>query len=208
MKSIYQCAKCGAYTEEAEHCGTAAKLVLDGGTRLRISKLLALSLRHNPSVLGLDLDKDGWAEVEAVVRGLEKYGYKISAEILAALITLDDKGRYEMKNGRVRARYGHTIHVEIEYPVDEVIRVLYHGTSLDNLPSIMSLGVLPMKRMYVHLAADLETACLNAKRKPRPVVLEIDADCVREEVPIYRATQKILLTRYVPARCVKKLVIC
>ncbi|MGB9705997.1 MAG: RNA 2'-phosphotransferase [Pyrobaculum sp.] len=208
MKPVYKCPHCGLYTEASTHCGAPAQLVIDGATRLRASKLLALALRHDPAALGVTLDRGGWADIASVLRGLEKAGVRIGAAELAAIAALDDKGRFEIDGGRIRARYGHSIDVDIEYPVDTSAKILYHGTSLDYLPSIEASGVLPMRRRYVHLAADLETACLNARRRPKPVVLEIDADCVREEAPIYKATQKILLTGYIPARCVKKVVIC
>jgi len=45
--------------EEERHCGRPAAAVLEGRTRLKISKLLSLALRHDPSALGLRLDKEG-----------------------------------------------------------------------------------------------------------------------------------------------------
>ncbi|AFA39262.1 RNA:NAD 2''-phosphotransferase [Pyrobaculum oguniense TE7] len=206
---LYKCAVCGAYTEEAVHCGEASLLLLDGATRLRISKLLSLALRHNPSVLGITLDSHGWAEIGAVLRGLEKFGLPVSEEPLRALVVADDKGRFEIAGGKIRARYGHSIDVDIEYEIDETSTTLYHGTTADNLPSIKALGILSMKRKFVHLAADVDTACVNAARRPSPIVIEVDAECLRSSgVVIYIGSRKIRLAKYVPQSCIKRVFQC
>ena len=194
---------CGRFVEEEKHCGRPTALVLDGATRLKISKLLSLALRHDPSALGPRLAKEGWADLDAVLSGLEKAGLGIDAAVLKALVELDDKGRFELRDGKIRARYGHSIDVSISYPEDAATVTLYHGTSMDYLPAILREGVLPMRRRYVHLAVDVETACLNASRRPRPVVLTVDAGCLRRrECRIYIASHKIRLVQYVPPDCI------
>jgi len=206
---VYRCAVCGRFVEEDRHCGRPAALVLEGAMRLRISKLLSLALRHDPSALGLKIDREGWAEVDAVLKGLERAGFRVDAAVLKALVELDDKGRFELRNGRIRARYGHSIDVSISYPEDATSAALYHGTSQDFLPAILREGILPMKRRYVHLAVDVETACLNAARRPRPVVLAVDAQCLRRRgYRVYIASHKIRLVQYVPPECVEKIVTC
>jgi len=177
--------------------------------RLRISKLLSLALRHDPSALGLRIDREGWADVDAVLKGLERAGFRIDAAVLKALVELDDKGRFELQNGKIRARYGHSIDVSISYPEDATSATLYHGTSQDFLPAILREGILPVKRRYVHLAVDVETACLNAARRPRPVVLAVDTQCLRRRgYRVYIASHKIRLVQYVPPECVEKKATC
>jgi putative RNA 2'-phosphotransferase len=208
MRGIYRCAVCGRFVEEDRHCGRPAALVLEGAMRLRISKLLSLSLRHDPSALGLKIDREGWADVDAVLKGLERAGFRVDAAVLKALVELDDKGRFELQNGKIRARYGHSIDVSISYPEDATSATLYHGTSQDFLPAILREGILPMKRRYVHLAVDVETACLNAARRPRPVVLAVDAQCLRRRgYRVYIASHKIRLVQYVPPECIEKRII-
>jgi putative RNA 2'-phosphotransferase len=206
---VYRCAVCGRFVEEDRHCGYPAAPVLEGAMRLKISKLLSLALRHDPSALGLKIDREGWAEVDAVLKGLERAGFRVDAVVLKALVELDDKGRFELRNGKIRARYGHSIDVSISYPEDATSAALYHGTSQDFLPSILREGILPMKRRYVHLAVDVETACLNAARRPRPVVLAVDAQCLRRRgYRVYIASHKIRLVQYVPPECIEKKVTC
>ena len=106
MRGIYGCSVCGRLVEEEKHCGRPAALVLDGAMRLKISKLLSLALRHDPSALGLRLDKEGWAGLDAVLSGLEKAGLGIDAAVLKRLWSWTTKGgsSYETaKSGRATA---------------------------------------------------------------------------------------------------------
>jgi putative RNA 2'-phosphotransferase len=144
-----------------------------------------------------------------IAADLERAGFRIDDAVLKALVELDDKGRFELQNGKIRARYGHSIDVSISYPEDATSATLYHGTSQDFLPAILREGILPMKRRYVHLAVDVETACLNAARRPRPVVLAVDAQCLRRRgYRVYVASHKIRLVQYVPPECIEKKVTC
>ena len=209
MNDVYKCPVCGQLTESPTHCGVSAVKILDGAMRLKISKLLSLALRHSPSVLGLSLDKGGWADVKTALEGLRKAGIRADYEALYAVVALDEKGRFELKDGKIRARYGHTIDVEVEYEADSESKALYHGTSRHLLPSIMAQGLLPMRRRYVHLSPDFATACQNARRRPLPVVIEIDAECLRARgYVVYAASGKVRLAKHVPPECLKKVVDC
>ena len=205
---VYRCRVCGEYVEEPRHCGVDAELVLDGKTRVKISKLLSLALRHSPSALGVSLDEGGWAPLDAVVAGLKKLGLSASAGVVEAVARLDKKGRFELSSGRIRARYGHSISVKVEYEVDTETRRLYHGTTRRSLEGIMKMGILPMNRLYVHLAVDFNTACETAARRQDPVVLEVDADCTRAAGPIYKASPAIRLSKYIPPTCIANVYPC
>ena len=37
-----------------------------------LSKFISLILRHNPGVVGIDLDAHGWANVEELINGIKK----------------------------------------------------------------------------------------------------------------------------------------
>ena len=85
------------------------------------------------------------------------------------------------------------------------MKYAYHGTSTLFLDKILSEGIKPMKRLYVHLTIDLDTALENARRKKgRPAILLVDLDRMRKMgYKIYRANEKILLTKYVPTNVIK-----
>ncbi len=210
MKSIYRCVKCGKYVEEPYHCDCKAQLLLDGRRREMLSKLISGILRHYPWEVGLVLDDEGWVDIDELVSAIKnrwrnkKLYQWIDKEHIIALAILDPKGRFEVNNNKIRARYGHSIAVRIRYREEEDVKLLYHGTSTKNLRSIFKLGVKPMKRLWVHMTLDKEEACRNAQRHSgKPIVLTIDADCLRKKgLKVYKASNIIYLVKYVPVECI------
>ncbi len=202
----YRCAVCGGYTREAVHCGTAARPLMGEGERVALGRLLSGMLRHFPHRLGVSLDREGWADLDAVVRAVSRrQGYSwVTLEHVLAAAALDEKGRFEVRRGRIRARYGHSVPVNMRYPCDDQVRVLYHGTAAANLPSIMAEGLRPGRRLYVHLSSTPEEAAEVGRRHGRDVaVLEVDAECLRRRgVRIYRATPSVYLAERVHPECI------
>ena len=41
---------------------------------VRLSKFLSLVLRHNPSMIGLVLDPQGWADVDVLLAAAQRHG--------------------------------------------------------------------------------------------------------------------------------------
>ncbi len=216
MKPIYKCTKCGAYTEQPVHCNAPAQLVLDGKHRLMLSKLVSYLLRHDPEAAGLHMDSEGWVDVNQLVHGIKtkwprNHLYQwVTPEHVKALALLDPKGRFELKEGKIRARYGHnqSLNVNIDYPEDVESAILYHGTTLQALPSILREGLKPLKRKYVHLTTNIQDAIETAKRhRGRPVVLEIDCEKLRSMgIKIYKASPTIRLAKHVPPSCIKNII--
>lgn len=211
MKPIYKCRICGKYVETPIHCGVEAKLLLDANKRLKLSKLLSGLLRHYPWEAGLRIDSEGWVDIDELVEGIktrwrnkELYQW-LSREHIIAVAKLDPKGRFEIRNNKIRARYGHSINVKIKYELEYPPTQLYHGTSIDKLAKIMIEGLKPMKRQFVHLTTSLENAVETGKRHGKPVVLIIDTMCLKEKrIPLYKATEKIYLAPKIPSQCIKQ----
>jgi len=182
------------------------KASLPGASRLALSKRMAGLLRHYPHRYGLSLDREGWASVGDVVAALRRSGLRWAEEWHVRGVALyDPKGRYELAGGRVRARYGHSVNVDPGYPEAVDPPTLYHGTPARNLRSILSRGLLPGRRLYVHLAASPEDAVETGRRHGGPVaLLRVDPECLRRRgVKVYMATGKVYLASMVPPDCVK-----
>lgn len=218
MKNIYKCTICGKYVEEPVHCSKPAKLVLEGKRRLSLSKLLSYILRHDPQIVKVNMDNEGWVPINELVHNIKTscknkhlYWWLIK-EHIHALVYLDPKGRFEIKNNSIRARYGHSakLRIRIVYPEDVKSKTLYHGTLAEKLNSILKEGLKPMKRAFVHLAVDLKDACLIAKRHGyKTVLLIINCDCLRNHgLKIYVASEKVRLVKYVPSVCISKIMLC
>ena len=212
MKPVYKCRVCGAYTEEPVHCGRPAVLLMDGSRRLRLSKLVSFLLRHGPHEACLEPDEEGWVSIDELVEGIrrcwrnrEAYQW-VTREHILALAALDPKGRFEVRGGRIRARYGHSIEVVYRYEPDpSPPPVLYHGTPRRNLASIAEKGLLPMKRRMVHLSIDPRDAYETGRRHGGDVVvLEVDTGCLRRlGIPVYRAGKTVYMAPRVPPECIR-----
>ena len=215
MRSIYKCVVCGAFTEDDTHCGKSAKLVINGELRNRLSHLMTYLLRHDPGAANLTMDGEGWVSIDEVVNAIKTrwnprmYSW-LSIEHVLAVALMDPKGRFEVRDGMIRARYGHnkSLNVNIRYEVDNEVGTLYHGTTKDALTRIMHEGIKPMNRKYVHLVLDLKDAYEVAIRHSSDVViLKVNADCLRKSgQQVLIATDRVRLTSYVPPQCIESVI--
>ena len=212
MKNIYRCRVCGEFIESPIHCGVEAELFLDARRRVMLSKLMSGLLRHYPWEAGLRIDSEGWVRIDDLVCGIrEKWRNKelyqwVTREHIVAVAMLDPKGRFEIRNDRIRARYGHSVEVSIEYERTRIHGALYHGTSRDKLVKIMLEGLKPMKRRYVHLTTSFEDAVETGRRHGKPVVLVINTMCLEKHaIKLYRATKTIYLAPRVPPECIERI---
>jgi len=203
VKSIFKCRVCGCFTEEQSHCGVPAEPLLDGHRRERLSKLISGLLRHFPEAGNLRLDSQGFAEISELVEALRRLGYQwVREEHVRAVAALDPKGRFEIVCSAIRARYGHSVSVRIRYEEEYPAQPLYHGTSRSRLGRILLEGLLPMKRLYVHLTLSLEDALERARRFPDPVVLAVDPLCLKKRgLQVFKGGKTVYLVRWVPPEC-------
>ncbi len=95
----------------------------------KTSKYLSLILRHHPEAAGITLDEHGWADVEDLIAGVQKT-QKFHMEMLEEIVRTDSKQRYSFNEDRtlIRANQGHSIPVDVELPVTEPPKILWHGT--------------------------------------------------------------------------------
>lgn len=144
-----------------------------------LSKFVALALRHQPQRYGLTLDPQGWVALDlliAAIRRHQRHWPQVTSDDLKRMIAQSDKARFELADGRIRATYGHSIAKKISHLPAAPPERLYHGTSPHAAQAIALHGLKPMKRQYVHLSSQRETAIKVGKRKAAtPVILIIEA---------------------------------
>jgi putative RNA 2'-phosphotransferase len=162
-------------------------------------------LRHFPEAYGVSVDSRGWASLDSLLSGLRSRYPWVKEWHVKAIALLDPKGRYEVKGNYIRARYGHSLPVEVEPISLDHPQILYHGTRFDRLSGIMERGILRMARRKVHLSSSPEEALEVAKRHGgEPVVLEVDTLCVEERgYKVVRASKTVYTTDYVPPECIR-----
>ena len=167
-----------------------------------ISKYIALILRHKPETIGITLDEHGWANVDALVAGINQTT-PFTKELLEEIVRTDNKQRYSFdeNHAHIRANQGHSINVDVELKQESPPKTLYHGTGEKYVSSILQQGLIPKSRLYVHLSWDTATAEFVGKRHGKPVVFSVDAESMAKDGYIfYLSDNRAWLTKEVPAR--------
>lgn len=144
----------------------------------RNSKFLSLILRHQPEKIQVELDEEGWLEIDVLIANAKKFrNRRFTLESIDKIVAENDKQRFTISpdRKRIRANQGHSLRsVQIAFepttPPDE----LYHGTVAKFLADIKASGLLKMGRNHVHLSADFDTATKVASRRGKPVILTIN----------------------------------
>jgi len=148
---------------------------------IQLSRFLSVALRHRAAELGLEMDSNGFVEVEPLwALVVERFGDQYNLEDLQKVIAgeADGKQRFERVDGRkIRALYGHSRMVSaVTYPPATPPETLYHGTSQQALGAILKKGLQPLKQQYVHLSATAAIARkVGATHSKWPVLLKIRA---------------------------------
>ncbi len=172
---------------------------MDDKRLVRVSKYLAKHLRHDPGRIGITLDPQGWVRVEVLLRAAADHGFPIAEAELAEVVAANDKKRYALENGRIRANQGHTVRVDLDLPAVAPPAHLYHGTVARSLPGIRAEGLRPMDRHHVHLSPDRETATRVGARRGRPVILTVDAGAMHAAGHSFQVSANgVWLTAHVP----------
>jgi putative RNA 2'-phosphotransferase len=175
----------------------------DAAARYRqVSKFLSLVLRHDPQRIGLALDAQGWAEIEALIECAGTHGMSLTHEEIVAVVAVSDKQRFALDGSkrRIRANQGHSIDIDLGLEPREPPPVLFHGTAETSLAAIRAEGLKPGRRQHVHLSRDGATAMAVGQRHGRPVVLRIDAGGMHAAgFDFYLSANGVWLTDAVPA---------
>src|SRR5919205_3614317 len=105
-----------------------------------LSKTVARALRHAPWQYELEPDQEGWVSVASLLDGLHAGGKRwkhVSEADLQEMVEGSDKRRYEIRDGRIRALYGHSLPGRLEREAAIPPPILYHGTSEHALARIL-----------------------------------------------------------------------
>jgi putative RNA 2'-phosphotransferase len=167
----------------------------------RVSRFLSYLLRHRPKEYPLQFDLYGFAPWDAVVDMVLERFQEATEEQIRAVVAGSDKKRFELKEGRVRATYGHSFPVDLGLQSVEPPPELYYGTARDLAQSILRNGLKPRDRQYVHLSAVLDEAIAVGKRRdPVPAIVVVDARAAHGEGVRFFASGPLFLVENVPPK--------
>ena len=165
------------------------------------SKFLSLVLRHEPGKIGLNLDGQGWANVDELLQKLHAHGQVLDRGGLQDIVAACSKQRFALSDDgqRIRANQGHSITVDLGLVPVEPPQWLYHGTVSRFVGSIREQGLHAGERHHVHLSLDRETAHQVGARRGAPVILSVHAGRMHADGHVFhRSANGVWLTDHVP----------
>jgi putative RNA 2'-phosphotransferase len=175
---------------------------------IRLSKTISHALRHKPGEYGLQLDAEGWVPIEKLLDALRRRRnawQQISVADIERIIAESEKQRFEMRDGQIRAYYGHSTSEKIDKQPATPPAFLYHGTTRQVTEAIRREGLKAMNRQYVHLSTDEQTARIVAlRRTSQPVILRIAAlEAHQQGIRFYLGNEDIWLADPIPPEFIR-----
>jgi len=209
---LKECAQHGYFRAEAcPVCGQGGRFLMNDRELDHLGRVMTGVLRHFPEKYGLAVDEQGWIPlpklVEAIGRQHRGYAHWLRIHHLVAIAESDPKGRYEVKEDRIRATYGHTLEVHLDLPTENIPGQLFFPVTPEEAGVVLEVGLKPSDRRMVHLSRTAEDArAAGLVRTPQPVILVIDAAAARTAgTVIMQAGKTVFLVEQVPAEYLKRL---
>ena len=177
----------------------------------RLGGAIAFILRHATDV---ELDSVGWLPLDDIVTRLAVDNIDVSVADVLREVGPDGNNRFELSidGTKARAFYGHSNpNVQIDLiDVNTAPQYLYHATPEYNLDAILDRkeGLLPQKRLYVHMHENPLRAVKVGGRRNAPVALfEIETNALPEPVCRTSPDSAVWLTTFVPAKLLWKIAV-
>lgn len=169
------------------------------------TRVLVAELRHGAKFQAADFDDEGWVSIETIQRKLFYTPKNVSDGIQG-----DKTGRLMVSadGKKIRARYGHSINVDLGYDPVTPPTLLYHGTSNAASEAIKAEGLKAMRRTHVCLSSEREEAIRVARRHDTntPVILHIDTKIATSlGIKFFKAgagTNGTFIVDYIPPPCI------
>lgn len=166
----------------------------------RVSRFLSFLLRHRPEDYPLPFDRHGFVRWRELFETVQERFPDITENEMRALVECADKKRFEMKEGKVRATYGHSFPVDLGLETVEPPAKLYHGTARDLAETALREGLKPLGRQYVHLSPSLDEAiAVGQRRDPAPTIVVVDARAAHAGGVLFYPSGPLILAQEVPA---------
>lgn len=164
---------------------------------IEISKTISYALRHHPEDFNLKLNNNGSVDIGTLIKNINaKTHLNITLGDITAIMDNARKQRWGISDHTIRALYGHSFKLAIDYKEIIPPTVLYHGTAPHFLDSIMQQGILPMDRQKVCLSTNENTAKTVALRHDhqRYIIITVDAQrASKDGVKFYQGNDETIL---------------
>jgi putative RNA 2'-phosphotransferase len=174
----------------------------------QISKFLSLVLRHKPETIDIELDENGWTDVNELIEKANNHGIEIDRKTLDHIVETNSKKRFAFNYDltRIRASQGHSVDIELGYTNQKPPEILFHGTGEKSVQAILEKGLEKQSRQHVHLSSDHETAIKVGQRHGKPFVFKVLAEQMYNDgFQFFISDNGVWLTDNVPSKYLKHL---
>ena len=172
-----------------------------------ISKFLSLVLRHRPEYINLQLNENGWADVNELIEKARTKNINFSLVELEEVVATNDKKRFVFNDDKsmIRANQGHSVKtIDLQLEAVKPPDFLYHGTVEKFMNSIKNTGLQKRSRQHVHLSEDLETATKVGSRRGAPMILSVRTlEMYEKGFKFYLSENNVWLTEHVPSEFIE-----
>ncbi len=168
---------------------------------VKISKYLSRHLRHRPDSIGIQLAPGGWVPVSELLDACQKYNFPFQLAELKQVVAQNDKQRFSFDSTGtlIRANQGHSVEIDLQLEAVIPPDILYHGTSIGAVNSILKEGISKMSRNHVHLSIDIQTARKVGSRHGIPAIFIVDATAMcSDRHTFYCSENGVWLVDFVP----------
>ncbi len=187
--------------------------------RSSLSKFLSLLLRHNPGILGLQIDNEGWLnctieDLADKIKASKDRLEWVTVDAIQQVVDTDPKGRYEINDQHlIRATYGHSIRLNpLDFPdeVEDLPECVYYAGSNFELDTMFRLGLFPRERrdrQYLHLSVEMKDAYSVAKnytRYPRLIKVHIP-EAIKSGLKFKKVSKFIVVCEEVPPQFLEEI---
>ncbi|MEA3202573.1 MAG: putative 2-phosphotransferase, partial [Thermoplasmata archaeon] len=127
-------------------------------------------------------------------------------EHIVALVETDEKGRYQIDGGMVRATYAHSVNVNLDDLPEANVDKLYFPVAEEELDVVLEAGLRPSDRNMIHLSATPDKAYSAGRvHIPDPILLEVDVKGASDAGNfIFRAGKAVYVTDAVEPNVLSK----
>jgi putative RNA 2'-phosphotransferase len=198
---LAQCRTHGYYRgERCPLCDEPGRFVMKDHEVDRIGRMMALILRHQPERFGLTMDGRGWVDLDGFVNAIldarQNYARWLRKQHIVALVETDEKGRYQIDGGMIRATYAHSVNVNLDDLPEAQVDHLYFPVSEEELDLVLESGLRPSDRNKIHLSATPEKAYSAGRvHIADPLLLEVDVKKASDAGNfIFRAGKSVYIT--------------
>lgn len=170
-------------------------------TSERLSRFLSYLLRHRPREFPLRFDPQGFVAWDELIESVQARFPEVTEEDVRQVVEGSGKKRFERRETKVRATYGHSFPVDLGLETVEPPANLYHGTARDLAQTILRDGLKPRGRQYVHLSPSIEDAlAVGRRRDPSPAILVVRSkEAHAGGIQFYR-TGPLYLAKEIPVK--------